>query len=318
MDRIPGHRVLIGVLASVMLLVLGSVPAGVDAANVGGNTPVFGGALYSNPITANGSYIPIVTSCGGVVDVLWYGPGSAPDARWLDVDATSHTDVPVNIAGWYKPLVGDFDGDGCEDIFWYGPEALPDHVWYVNPDRSIDSRAVVVSGDYRPIVGNFDPAQDPLDEIYWYGPGSTTETIWAHAGSRGRFDSLLAPQVNGTYVPLSFDSALVVWYAAGTAQDYVTAPTAGSSTPWGNWATSINGTYEPFTFGDAVVFYSPGPGLDYLLQKVNFLSADRAELRTDTGSINGTYRPAVAGDRPFTVLHAPGPDQDYLLTQLPL
>ena len=32
--------------------------------------------------------------------------------------------------GDYRPVVGDFDGDGTDDLFWYGPGAKSDYIWW--------------------------------------------------------------------------------------------------------------------------------------------------------------------------------------------
>ena len=94
-------------------------------------TPLFGGILATVPIEVNGSYVPLPTYCDGDIDVVWYGVGAAPDARWLGLNLAPPTvefsRVAMSVSGTYRPFVGDFDGDGCEDIFWYSPGAAPDH-----------------------------------------------------------------------------------------------------------------------------------------------------------------------------------------------
>ena len=276
-------------------------------------TPLFGGILAPVPIEVNGSYVPLPTYCDGDIDVVWYGVGAAPDARWLGLNLAPPTVefswVAMSVSGTYRPFVGDFDGDGCEDIFWYSPGAAPDYVWYLAPDDSYATVAVSVSGNYVPVVGHF--SAGPAQDIYWYAPGSGAESIWT--GNVGRsFTPSIAPQVNGTYSPFVFSDSTVIWYAPGAAQDYVTYPLAGSATPSGSDQTTINGTYRPFSLGGTPVLYAPGVGTDRLVTSIDG-GGPVVTVQTLPGSINGDYVVGASGTVGLGVLHVPGPGQDLLL-----
>jgi hypothetical protein len=79
----------------------------------------------------------------------------------------------------YRPLLGDFNGDGRGDIFWYGPGSAPDVFWYGHADGGFAGRAVTVNGTYQPLPGDFNG--DRSRDILWYG--------W-----RGRRPLVRAPQ----------------------------------------------------------------------------------------------------------------------------
>src|SRR3954470_3059769 len=66
----------------------------------------------------------------GTDDFFMYGPGAGTDQLWLgkpysvDPGAANADRFTVSswpVSGYYKPFVGDFDGNGASDIFWYAP-----------------------------------------------------------------------------------------------------------------------------------------------------------------------------------------------------
>ncbi len=311
----PSRRC-IAVVATLVVLAAAAHAGPVSAAT---SSPIFGGQFDTIPITVNGSYTPLPLHCfESYFDVLWYGRGSAPDSRWLDVDlaatpAVTSTTVPATVSGDYRPFVGDFDGDNCDDIFWYAPGPAPDFVWYFAPDHSYTSVAVTVNGDYVPIVGAFSGGPGPQD-IYWYSPGAGRESMWLGNGSR-LFVPSVAPQVNGTYTPVLFNVTSVLWYAPGTAQDYVTYPVGGSTVPTSTDRVTINGTYAPISLGGRVILYGPGPAADHLILGYGAERPDGSfALDTAPGSLNGTFvTGTTASVGSFGILHAPGPAQDYVI-----
>lgn len=86
-----------------------------------------GSAWFSDSnanIQVSGQYTPLVGdfNANGSTDILWYGPGSAPDTLWsFNKQSSTFVVTKPAINGNYKPFVGDFtsnDGQGTDDIFW--------------------------------------------------------------------------------------------------------------------------------------------------------------------------------------------------------
>lgn len=129
--------------------------------------------------------------------VAWWQPNS-PNSQienftWpagSDTVTTSH--LPFMVRYNYRPVSGDFDGNGYGDILWYGPGSMPDWVWYVSGGEnghptSIDSRAVgLAQSNYEPIVGHFGAPTDGLseDDVLLYQPGPAVDWLWRGSASR--------------------------------------------------------------------------------------------------------------------------------------
>lgn len=76
-------------------------------------------------------------------DIFWYEAGPAPDAlwwvypreygwSWWYLPEPSDPDVD----GVYRPIVGDFEGDGRDGIWWYAPGGTNrDPYWRIVPDH---------------------------------------------------------------------------------------------------------------------------------------------------------------------------------------
>ncbi len=204
----PSRRC-IAVVATLVVLAAAAHAGPVSATS----SPIFGGQFDTIPITVNGSYTPLPLHCfESYFDVLWYGRGSAPDSRWLDVDlaatpAVTSTKVPATVSGDYRPFVGDFDGDNCDDIFWYAPGTAQDYVTYPVGGSTVPTSTdrVTINGTYAPIsLGG---------RVILSGPD-------------GSFALDTAPgSLNGTFVPGTTASvgAFGILHAPGPAQDYVIA-----------------------------------------------------------------------------------------------
>ncbi len=327
-------RVLGGALAMLLALAAGAItPA------AAGGPPVsdpYNDTYQSEGLTVGGNYTPLLGlgACGEGSDsslwVLWYAPGSAQDYFWVERgNATEliltppfdHESTPISVNGTYVPLVGDWDGDGCDDIFWYAPGAAQDYVWWGAADGSFTSKPLSVNGTYEPFVGIFSDVEGDeagRDDIFWYSPGAGAEFIWDGQSDRS-FDSYAAPSVNGTYRPGAFIASLgepvstILWHAPGSAQDYLwTGMIAGESAPDTSTAVSVNGDYQPLAGYGALLLYAPGPAPDFA---ISGFDTDTGELTTVTAKINGTYTPAirsVIGSLYLFLWHAPGPAGDYL------
>jgi len=286
----------------------------------------FNDQFVSFPVEVTGSYVPLAGSyCGGAgltdADIVWYGPGTAPDYLW-DLEFTpdhhvSHRSRPVTVDGFYEPVVGDFDGNGCDDIFWYHHHG-GSYLWYGDPGgfQSLPERRILGEGS-RPVVGNFVGDGASGDEIFWYRPGDGLEFIWYGTGVRGQFDSLTAPQVGGLdYDVTSWGSGRILFYRPGTGPDYIWENVvAGASAPGASIRTEINGTYQPHPVsggsGVSMLLYGPGTAIDR--QIAGYRST--GELITHDATINGNYRVSVLPPTSpawLVVFHAPGPEPDYL------
>lgn len=217
-----------------------------------------------------GDYTPIVGDFDGDGrdDLFWYGPGGVVDSIWWGTASPSAFGTAANIGyptisgSAYRPVSGDFDGDGRDDILWYGPGAVPDTFWWGNPTRSsfvsgAGSTSVSIGNTYpRPFAGDFNG--DGRDDIFLYAPGSAFDALWHGRAVRAEIGPLhqTTVSVGGTYVPLSGDldgdgDDDVFWYGPGTNPDRIWWGQTSMATFAGQAgsAVTVNGTYEP-TIGD--------------------------------------------------------------------
>ena len=307
------RRIIAGLLASAVLLggaVVTSAPAGSAPPDN------YNDYMQSEAFQVSGSYQPLV----GISDcvegpttlfILWYAPGSAADYLWRLADETvsSRTSEALPVNGVYEPVVGDFDGDGCDDIFWYAPGSAADYVWYGNADGGFDSKAVTVNGTYTPIVMAM--SEDPTEDIFWYAPGSGQEFIWDGHEDR-TFTSHVGPTVNGDYrVAVVYSSML--FHKPGPGQDYIWAGVlAGQPAPETDIPIDIDGSYVPLSGPDGVLLYGPGSADDRALVDVD---EETGEVVTIPATINGTYVPGVRSHQASQYLylwHAPGAASDHI------
>lgn len=314
--RLSLLKALTATLVALGMLTTTSVPAGALT-----QEPAFEGLLGTVSFEVGGSYLPLPLLCGEDLDIFWYAPGPAADFIWRGIDPTgptlAYTSRPVRVGGVYTPLVGDFDGDGCDDIFWYAPGPAADHLWYNDGPSGFTSRPVNVGGSYRPVVNYFDG--NAAADIYWYAPGATRESIWTGVPGRRSFRSTVAPQVTGNYRPMPFsagtDGGGVLWYGQGSSPDVITAVRAGSSAPLVSLTTFIPDGFEATAFGGLPLLYAPGPATDYLVLDAEILDRT-AELFVLPGSIDGEFRVGSTLTGPIAVLHGPGSAPDQLLYPL--
>jgi hypothetical protein len=240
--------------------------------------PIWAQRPEYEPLAGNFVTEPLATR----TDQFWYRPGAVPDALWTPTSTRGEFWPPVGkaVTGTYRPVVGDFDGDGLDDIFWHAPGTATDHVWWGAPSGADFGTAPyqsdkTVNGSYTPVAGDFNG--DGYDDVYWYAAGSTPDYIWAGMSSRAGFgSSSVQRDVGGTFTPVSADfdgdgRDDLFWYAAGTPTDYLWW---GQST-FGALGTQqnvyeINASYEPtvgnYTSGSRadLFWYRPGSGQDYI------------------------------------------------------
>jgi beta-lactamase class A len=153
------------------------------------------GHFTPRSVRVDGAYDPVVADLDGdgADDVFWYGRGAAPEAYWRGRAGppatrgfTALASAPV--AGAYRPVAGDNDGDGDDEITWYGPGTAKDVRWSGAPG-AIVVRDLTISGDYLPLAGDFDG--DGRDDIAWYGPGGKTDWMWWGQAGGGAADGPL-------------------------------------------------------------------------------------------------------------------------------
>ena len=220
-------------------------------------------------------------------------------------------------SGTYRPLAGDFNGDGRDDVFWYARGTAQDWLWRGAPDRQFTSARMTVNGTYSPVVGNLDG--DQFDDIFWYAPGLGADAIWwgTPTGFTGQ-----ASSVAGTYVPLVGD---YTGEGATTSSGTRPAPPRtgcgssgrprGSFTPPGSHQRDVHTVRRDFDADqfDDIFWYAArtreGPRIYYY--------GAGANPSPESVSVNGTYRPlAVQIDGAYgedVFWHLPGSGADALL-----
>jgi hypothetical protein len=112
-----------------------------------------------------------------------------PSGRWCPDVSSFAPSIGQRYIPQYKPVVGDFNGDGVDDIFWYRPN-LPDDEDQVDDDRvwllmssdfptGITVVPANIAGDFTPIVGNFDitSTSAECEDILWFAPHTAFQSM---------------------------------------------------------------------------------------------------------------------------------------------
>lgn len=220
------------------------------------------------------------------------------------------------VNGTYRPVVGDFSGDGADDIIYYAPGSTPDFLYLGEWSGLFRVGPFPVNGTYQPFTLDLDG--NGHDDIIWYAPGTAPDFIW-YFDERGPTNYRSVPtRAVGTYKPFTLDLNGdgyddIIWYAPGTAADYIWYGKAGgghTSVP-----TRANGVYDPFVGDfdndgfDDIFWYAKGSPPD-------FVWYGEANGYTSVGTqVLGSYEP-VSGDFDGdgfgdVLFYAPGPAADY-------
>jgi hypothetical protein len=233
--------------------------------------------------------------------------------------SASYASVPLGVGGDFRPVTGDFDGDGCEDVLWAArAPGTESRLWYFAPDGTHRSTSVApgVPIGMTPIVGSFDG--NGRDDVFWYGAGATRERIWTGTATRGTFAEATAPQVNGSYTPvLAIDRSSILWFQAGPGADYLwRGINAGAAAPYASNPTTVSGLYLARNLGGTALLFSPGTGADQLVTGASAPnSAGAVTLGTVAAGLDESYTIGDSTARAgFGVLHLPREGQDYLVS----
>jgi secreted trypsin-like serine protease len=112
----------------------------------------------------------------GIDDIAWYAPGSDPDlVRRGSPTGEFRSGPPLTMGGAFRPLGGDFNGDGRADLLWFdgfGEDLLRD----MGANRFVVGPEVRVDGAFEPFTGDFNG--DEVDDVFWYRPGPAGDTMW--------------------------------------------------------------------------------------------------------------------------------------------
>jgi exonuclease VII small subunit len=129
--------------------------------------------LHDNNWWVGQGYIPVAGdfACNGRESIFWYRQGYGVDTVWWYFAEGGNVwikqdDEHVQVNGWYRPVAGDFDGDGCTDILWDMLGTTNDLVWKGDPLVGFEQITISAYDNFTPIVGNFD--NDNKSDIFWY------------------------------------------------------------------------------------------------------------------------------------------------------
>jgi len=198
----------------------------------------------------------------GLVDPLQYQPGRTADVQRRATSAGQFTRALTTVNGAYRPVVGDFDGNGRSDVLWHGTGSTPDSLWWSTPNGT-SNQHLAVKGSYVPLSGDFDG--NGVDDIFWYSTGPAPDSVWyfqadrSHVTVAARQDLITAIPLVGDFDANGRDD--IFWYGPGSADDRLWLSTGRT---WTVSAQSVNGWYEPVALEatgdgrDDILWFAPG------------------------------------------------------------
>jgi hypothetical protein len=268
-------------------------------------TPVPVAAQPEPPVFLSGNFI------GDAREEVFAYRAGAPQDEYLVMfdnggvpgDNLTVNVFPFNVSGTsYRPVAGDFDGDGRDEIFWHGPGTIPDSMWHFQSTSSVVSVPFTVGGSYQPLAGDY--TGDGADDIHWYAPGTAGDPLWEF--NQGASFTSVGRNVGGTYRPVvasvgKDNTDDTIWYGPGSTPDSLWDWTRGT-TSHTTQTLSVSGTsYLPFRydyFGEGsrsedVYWYAQGPAGDPVW---DFFLGMRFSLDNLTDPLDDQFDVAVAGD----------------------
>ena len=177
--------------------------------------------VRSRQTPVNGTYRPVAGDFdgNGLADIMWYGPGAAPDALWLTTGgaagSSGQRDVAVGVNGQYTVLAANVSGSAADELVFWAAGASSDFVWSVSAAGVVTSRNVTTAGSPDPIV-----LRGATDSLLLWSPGSSP-SMWRLPAT----GPVIEPSGN-TAVPVGYralvgdfvgagGSSSVLWYAPG-------------------------------------------------------------------------------------------------------
>lgn len=222
-------------------------------------------------VSVSGSYQTYVGDFAGDAadDILWYGPGSAPDSLWVGAKGKRGTNAfkkyALTITSSYTPIIGDFAGDAHTDIVWYKSGTGTSRMWVSAGNGTFTGLNLPTKYATKPYaLKNYKGGKDG---IFWFDSSAydlSHRSIFADDGS-------------GTEVKYPVDGAapggkVVIgdWNGDGYEDAFVLSPAAQTGVgfnflPDGTNKYRTNSFYLDYTMvpvyqvpRDGILFFGPG------------------------------------------------------------
>ena len=222
-----------------------------------------------------GDYTPVVGDFGGdgYDDILFYGPGSAPDSLWISANVSGYFDKSrkVSVGGAYQPKVlhDNRTDPRKDDILFLGPGAAKDYYWHFNDNgnSTYTSRELTVNGNYQLAIA--DLTGDFLDDVVLFQPGTAKDYFW-RSNSAGQFAQTNLT-IDGTYqaVPITPASAAasdhggVLFWGNGAQPDAYWRSNGSTIAPVGDFLNPPSVTAAVYPAGSAALIATTATTGDY-------------------------------------------------------